>query len=234
MIKIIIVEDEVSWSKDYEKIVNDVLFKSDQDYEIHSFTKYTEELKKLILDNSEPKIYIMDLQVDKKHDGMDILREIREKDWDSEIIVITNHDRMFETVHKEIYNIFDFIEKFNDYDKRLRRDIKRIISRKNDTGKFIYNSRKISLQIFLKDIQYIYRDTVDRKIVIKTTHNEFMLSMGIMEILNRLDGRFTQCHKSCIINNDRIEKKDYVKGFFITDTGEKVTLLSKRYKEAKV
>ena len=109
MIKIIIVEDEVSWSKDYEKIVNDVLFKSEQDYEIHSFTKYTEELKKLILDNSEPKIYIMDLQVDKKHDGMDILREIRVKDWDSEIIVITNHDRMFETVHKEIYNIFDFI-----------------------------------------------------------------------------------------------------------------------------
>ena len=33
---------------------------------------------------------------------------MRNNDWDSEIIVITNHDRMFETVHKEIYKTFDF------------------------------------------------------------------------------------------------------------------------------
>ena len=183
------------------------------------------------MDNSEQKIYLMDLELDPKHTGMDILREIREDDWDSEIIVLTNHDRMFETVHKEIYKTFDFIEKFDDFEKRLKKDLKKIISKKYDNDKFIYNTRKISLQIFMKDIIYVYRDTVDRKLELKTTNNEFVVNLSINDILKQLDSRFKQCHRSCIINEDRITKKNYVEGYFITDTGETVHMLSKMFRE---
>ena len=233
MIKIVIVEDEENWIELYEKVINEVLFESNKEYKICTFKKYNSELKSIINDNSEPKIYLMDLQLDIKHTGMDILREIRQKDWDSEIIVLTNHDRMFETVHKEIFKTFDFIEKFDDIEKRLKRDIKKIISMKDDYDKFIYETRKISLQIYLKDIIYIYRDTIDRKLVIKTTNNEFIVSMTFQNILKYLDKRFKQCHRSCVINEDRIEKKNYVEGYFITDTGEKVDMLSKKYRESK-
>jgi len=232
MLKIIIVDDEEKWISEYERIVNELLFKSDQDYEIFKFKKYNQELHKLIIDNSEPKIYLMDLELDPKHTGMDILKEIREEDWDSEIIVLTNHDRMFETVHKEIYKTFDFIEKFDNFEKRLKRDLKKIINKKNDNKKFIYNTRKISLQIYLKDIIYIYRDTVDRKLVIKCTNNEFIVALNINEILGKLDNRFAQCHRSCIINTERIPEKNFVEGYFITDTNERVDMLSKKYRNA--
>jgi len=231
MIKLIIVEDEEIWIKEYERIINDILFKSDKDYEIFKFKKENNELKKIIKDNSEPKIFLMDLALDSKHPGMDILREIREEDWDSEIIVLTNHDRMFETVHKEIYKTFDFIEKFDNFETRLRKDIKKIINKKHDVGKFIYNTRKISLQIYYKDIVYIYRDTIDRKLVIKTTNNEFIVALNISDILKKLDSRFKQCHRSCIYNNDRVTEKNYSNGYFITDTGEQVNMLSKKFKE---
>ena len=135
MIKFIIVEDEEKWTNEYCRIINDILFKSDKEYEIFTFKKYNNELKNLITDNSEQKIFLMDLELDPKHTGMDILREIREDDWDSEIIVLTNHDRMFETVHKEIYKTFDFIEKFDDFEKRLKKDLKKIISKKYDNDK---------------------------------------------------------------------------------------------------
>lgn len=230
MIKFIIVEDEEKWSKEYERVINDLLFETDKEYEIYKYTKYNKELKEIIHDNSEPKIYLMDLELDTKHNGMDILREIREDDWDSEIIVLTNHDRMFETVHKEIYKTFDFIEKFDNFDKRLKKDIKKIISKKNDYGKFIYKTRKIELQIYFKDIMYIYRDTVDRKLVIKTTNNEFIVNLSIKEMQTKLDERFIMSHRSCLINNERISEKNYVEGYFITDTGEKVDLLSKKYR----
>ena len=129
------------------------------DYEIYSFKKYDNELKELILDNSEPKIYLMDLELDPQHTGMDILREIREEDWDSEIIVLTNHDRMFETVHKEIYKTFDFIEKFDNFEKRLKKDLNKILNKNYDKEKFLYNTRRISLQIYFKDI--IYKSDAD-------------------------------------------------------------------------
>lgn len=231
MIKFIIVDDEEKWINEFSRIINDVLFKSDKEYEIFSFKKYNNELKDLIMDNSQQKIYIMDLELDPKHTGMDILREIREEDWDSEIIVVTNHDRMFETVHKEIYKTLDFIEKFDEFENRLKKDLKKIISKKYDNGKFIFNTRKISLQIFYKDIIYIYRDTVDRKLIIKTTNNEFIVSLSFNEIMKKLDTRFTQCHRSCIINEDRITEKNYVEGYFVTDTGEIVHMLSKMFRE---
>lgn len=232
MIKFIIVEDDEKWIDEYEKIINKVFFKSNKEYNILTFTKYTKELKNIIEDNSEQKIYLMDLDLEtSKVNGMDILREIREEDWDSEIIVLTNHDRMFETVHKEIYKTFDFIEKFDNLDKRLKQDLEKIEKQKYDKEKFIYESRKISLQLYLKDIIYIYRDTVDRKLVIKTTKNEFTVNLSIFEILNKLDSRFVQCHRSCIINEDRIVIKNYVDGTFTTDTGEVVPMLSKKYQE---
>lgn len=229
MIKFIIVDDEIKWIDEYEKIINDVAFNSNKQYEIKKYEKYDEDLHKLILDNSEQKIYLMDLDLDNKHTGMDILREIREEDWDSEIIVLTNHDRMFETVHKEIYKTFDFIEKFDNFEVRLRKDLKKIISKKYDTDKFIYNNNKISLQIYLKDIIYVYRDTVDRKLVIKTTNNQFIVNMPINEMMEKLDDRFIQCHRSCIINDERIVEKNYAQGYFVTDTGEKVDMLSRKY-----
>lgn len=80
MIKFIIVEDEVKWSNEYKRIINDVFFKSNKEYEINSFEKYNNELKNIIHDNSEQKIYLMDLDLDSKHTGMDILREIRDVD----------------------------------------------------------------------------------------------------------------------------------------------------------
>lgn len=229
MIKFIIVDDKIKWIDEYEKIINDVAFNSNKQYEIKKFKKYDEDLHKLILDNSEQKIYLMDLDLENKHTGMDILREIREEDWDSEIIVLTNHDRMFETVHKEIYKTFDFIEKFDNFEVRLRKDLKKIISKKYDTDKFIYNNNKISLQIYLKDIIYVYRDTVDRKLVIKTTNNQFIVNMPINEMMEKLDDRFIQCHRSCIINDERITEKNYAQGYFVTDTGEKVDMLSRKY-----
>lgn len=229
MIKFIIVDDKIKWIDEYEKIINDVAFNSNKQYEIKKFKKYDEDLHKLILDNSEQKIYLMDLDLENKHTGMDILREIREEDWDSEIIVLTNHDRMFETVHKEIYKTFDFIEKFDNFEVRLRKDLKKIISKKYDTDKFIYNNNKISLQIYLKDIIYVYRDTVDRKLVIKTTNNQFIVNMPINEMMEKLDDRFIQCHRSCIINDERIVEKNYAQGYFVTDTGEKVDMLSRKY-----
>lgn len=232
MIKFIIVEDDEKWIDEYEKIINKVFFKSSKEYNIFTFTKYTKELKNIIEDNSEQKIYLMDLDLEtSKVNGMDILREIREEDWDSEIIVLTNHDRMFETVHKEIYKTFDFIEKSDNLDKRLKTDLEKIEKQKYDKEKFIYESRKISLQLYLKDIIYIYRDTIDRKLVIKTTKNEFTVNLSIFEILDRLDSRFVQCHRSCIINEDRIVMKNYVDGTFTTDTGEVVPMLSKKYQE---
>ena len=67
--------------------------------------------------------------------------------------------------------------------------------------------------------------------IIKTTNNEFIVNIPIKKILLMLDNRFKMSHRGCVINEERIVEKNYIKGYFITDTKEKVMMLSKKYRE---
>ena len=231
MIKFIVVDDEKHELDRVEKIITNVIFKTETEYDIFKFTKYNTELEKIIKDNSVTKVYIIDIELDKNKSGLDIARQIRENDWDSEIIIITNHDRMFETVYKTIYKVFNFIEKFDNMESRLNADLKTIIRKTDDKKKFIYKNNKISLQIYLKDIMYIYRDTIERKLVIVTTNNKYSVNMTIINILNLLDKRFKQVHRACIVNDERVRLYNWNEGFFELDNAEKVYMLSKTFRK---
>lgn len=233
MIKYIIIDDEPSILERIEKIINHIAFKTESDYDIKKFTKYNNELEKIINDNSITKVYIIDIEIDKKKSGLDIARQIRENDWDSEIIIVTNHDRMFETVYKTIYKVFSFIEKFDNMDSRLEKDLKAIIRKTDDKKKFVYSTQKISIQIYLKDIMYIYRDTIERKLVFVTTNNKYFINMTIQELLTKLDSRFIQVHRACIVNDERVRVYNWNEGYFELDNTEQVFMLSKGFRKGE-
>lgn len=231
MIKFIIIDDEKHELERVEKIITNVIFQTETEYDVFKFTKYNSELENVINDNSITKVYIIDIELDKNKSGLDIARQIRENDWDSEIIIITNHDRMFETVYKTIYKVFNFIEKFDNMEARLEADLKTIIRKTDDKKKFIYKNNKISLQIYLKDILYIYRDTIERKLVIVTTNNKYLVNMTIINILKLLDKRFKQIHRACIVNNERVRLYNWNEGYFELDNAEQVFMLSKTFRK---
>ena len=233
MIKFIIIDDELKMIERIKKIITNAIFKYNLSYQFSSHTKYDEELAQEIKDDSFIKIYITDIELKESKSGIQIAEEIREKDWESTIIFITSHDKMFETVYRNIYNIFDFIEKFQDMNKRLEKDVIEIAKHNFDNKTFKFSNRNIDFQIYLKSINYIYRDSDERKLVIKTKENEYYLSMNIAEILDKLDSRFLRVHRSCIINKDNITKVNWKKGYFEVN-GDKhnlVYLTSKKYKD---
>ena len=230
LIKFIIVEDSEKDQKNLKKIIRKITFNSEKSIEIKCFYKYSKDLQKLINDKSERKIYLLDIDLNSEITGINIALKIRENDWDSEIIFLTNHDQYFEKVYRSIYKVFDFIEKFDNMSNRLTNDIINILNKEYDTKMFKYSNRQIDLQIYLKDILYIYRDTSERKLVIVTTSNRFMVNKNINEIINELDSRFKIVHRSCIVNQSRVILYKWNEGSFVLDNNEEVFLLSKKYK----
>lgn len=225
----IIVEND----KDQQKKIKNVLIKAcfnDNILSIKTFEKLDEELKKIIEDTSEPKLYILDIELDGKESGINIAQRIRNKDWECFIIFVTSHDRMFESVYRSTYEVFDFIEKYNNMEAKLLKDLQIICEQNFDNKLFKYENHSVCLNIYLKDILYIERDTVERKIIIHTNNNKFWISMNLCQILKELDDRFKQVHKSCIVNRQRVEKYNWAKSEFTLDTGEVVALLSRKYK----
>lgn len=231
MLQFILVDDEKIMRDKERKLLNEVLFSANIEYDILEYSHLTDELK-TVINNSNPKVYIMDIDLNSKVSGLDIGKYIRNYDWDSEIIYITNHDKMFEKVFRNIYKVFDFIEKFDSMEERFKNDINQILLRKWDKKKFTYSNNRILFEIYLDDILYLYRDTVERKVAIKTIKgNIFYVNKNINQIIEDLDDRFIQVHRSCIVNKDKVNVYNWANGYFVLDTGERVDMLSKTYKK---
>lgn len=230
MLQFILVDDEKIMRDKERQLLNEVLFSANIEYDILEYSHLTDELK-IVINNSNPKVYIMDIDLNSKVSGLDIGKYIRNYDWDSEIIYITSHDKMFEKVFRNIYKVFDFIEKFDSMEERFKNDINQILLRKWDKKKFTYSNNRISFEIYLDDILYLYRDTVERKVAIKTVKgNIFYVNKNINQIIEDLDERFIQVHRSCIVNKDKVNVYNWAKGYFVLDNGERVDMLSKTYK----
>lgn len=223
MIKFVVVDDE---EKEIEK-VKTLIYEIVPNAKVLSFSKISSELKSEIHNMDEHKIYVLDIQLANKVSGITIAKLIREVDWESEIIFITNHDKMFESTHRSVYEVFEFIEKFHEFDKKFKKAVKAILKRNFDNKMFKYNANNVELNLYYRAILYIYRDTEERKLVIVTPTNKYKVSMTIKEMLEYLDDRFVQCHRSCIVNKNRVELKNYKEGYFVLDTGDKVYMLSK-------
>ena len=133
----------------------------------------------------------------------------------------------------DIVLLIDLEESSDNQEYKLFEKIKRNISKERnfDNQMFKYNANNVELNVFYRAILYITRDTEERKLVIVTPTNKYKVSMTIKEIMEHLDKRFVQCHRSCIVNKDHVEVKNYKEGYFILDNGEKVYLLSKMNKK---
>ena len=119
---------------------------------------------------------------------------------------MTNHDKMCETVYRNVYKVFDLSEKFHSFETRLEKDVKDILKMNFDNKMFVYHGRNIDLHVFYREILYIYRDTEERKVIMITNKNKFTMSLSIQDTLEKLDNRFKLVHRACIVNLDRVQK----------------------------
>ena len=231
MIRFVIVEDDVENNKKIKEIIDKEKYSTYLDVKTYCFNKYCEELQSIISNNDMRTVYILDIELENSKSGIEIASMIRENDWDSEIIFITNHDKMFETAHRSVYNVFDFIEKYHDLHKRLAEDIKLILSKQSDKKIFSYKGRNIDLHLYLQSIKYIYRDKEERKVIIVTESSKYSVSLGVKEMLDLLDSRFKMVHRSCIVNTNLVSSYDWNKSKVIMKDGSEVNYLSKKFKK---
>lgn len=229
MVKFIVVEDKKENQEKIKKVLVKIGIQINQEYDAKYYEGYNEELAKEIEDTSIRKVYIMDIELDNSISGIEIAEKIREEDWDSEIVFVTSHDRMFDEVHRNVLEVFDFIERFINMEGRLEKDILRIIKKKYDSGILKIKGSNVEVELHVKNILYIEKE--ERKSVIHACGNTYKTNLTLERLQERLDQRFIRTHKGCIANKEHIIEKNYGAGYFLLDTGEKVNLLSKKYRK---
>lgn len=203
--KIVIIENNESWSKRIIKDVNKVLVKEHFDEKVLSFQRYTKELKDIIYDNSK-KVYIIDVELDNAS-GYDIAREIREgaNDWES-IIIISSIFNQKEDFISDRLSILTYISKLSNFDINIKNSVDlaiKILSKKNF---FEFKESGIDHKIVIDDIIYIKKEKYSKYCHIKTVNSFFRVRDTITNIKEKT--KLTEIKKGLLVNKRYIANKN--------------------------
>lgn len=222
MIKIVLVDNDKRNYLTLKEIIVKLDFLYTKNLIIEWYPTYSIKLNNTINDYETKKIYLVNNNY--QLNSSNLATYIRNIDYHSELILLGQKYCSW------ISNIFDFIPSVYDYPKKIFRDLKRILDNYYIGKMFKYKNRKYSLNIYYENILYIYRDTCTRKAVIVTDNNEFYLGIPLNEIKILLDDRFRQVHRACFLNMFRVQEYNWANNYFVLDNGNKIDLLSKKYR----
>lgn len=230
MVNFILCDDDPIFLDKIVKRINNLMMKNKTAYKIHIFNDYNDKFLSIVRQKMSCKIYILDIQTPSRS-GIDIAHFIRERETDSMIIFLTGHEELGESLlHKEIM-FLAFINKFDQVEKRLERAIKKSLNMLNVKNILKFEDRGTIYTINTKDILYITKDSTDRKTIIKTEYTEYKTSKPLIEIIELLDDRFVQTHRSCVVNLDRLTSINKNKRIMTFDDGSINDMLSEKYKK---
>ena len=88
MLNFIICDDETAITNTVKDIIVKTIFKTSIEYKIHVFHNYDDSFYEIIHSDLINKIYILDIEVNDKS-GLEIAKEIRKRDWDSVIFILS-------------------------------------------------------------------------------------------------------------------------------------------------
>ena len=229
MVNVIICDDNKKDLNNVVACVKEFMLKYDVEYNLHLYDDYNEKFTEIIYSKIPFKIYLLDIETP-SDSGIDIAREIRVKDVDSIIMFLTCHDELGNAVLKNDLLFLSFINKFDNMKVRLNKSLKKALELLKHKNIIKFTDRSVTYTLNIDDILYITKESNERKTIIKTDYTEFKVNKSLSEVIKMLDNRFIQTHRACFINDSRrvcINKKDKI---IVFDNGEKIDLLSDKYK----
>ena len=234
MINVILCDNEPAITESVKSIITRMMFKNNVGYKIHIFNSYNTSFNTIMNSGLENKIYILDIEVGSKS-GIEIAKKIREKDWISVILVLSSHQELESMAYKSKILLFDFISKFDLYDKKLENTLLMCVEKRiNEDALVIKADRKLQ-KVNYNDILYVTYDSYSRKSIIVTENGEYHVSEPLKNICSRLKGDFEHTHKSCVVNLKKVKDIDFANKEVMFLNGTKTDLLSRRYaSEVKV
>ena len=226
MIKFIICEDNLDTLERTSQTVTKSMMKYDIEYKVYKFPKYTNELKKLINENGNVKIYILDVELP-GISGLEIASEIREDDDDSIIIFATAHPDYRDDIFYSRLSAIDYIPKQQLYQERLQNTIEYVIDKKYKNKSISIISKHNHCKILYKEINYIEKCQMQNKCIIHLVDGEKKEEItSITKMKEQSGNTFFQTHKSCLVNLKNIKNIDYSNCIITFQNGDKTTLFA--------
>lgn len=227
MIPVYICEDEPQHLKLLKKIISEIIISE----ELHSIkivcaTKDPLEILEKVNSN-ETALYFLDIELgENKMNGLELAAQIRKRNNNASIIMITSHNFALETYQLKI-DVTDYIMKV-DPDivtariKECLLDIY-ILAKETKTKDTTYLNVSGSYEIDVSEVYYIsVMPDAKRKTIIHRKSGETIVAMTLKDIMQQRISNLLRCDRSHIVNINHVILIDRANNKIIMVTGETI------------
>lgn len=167
-------------------------------------------------------VLILDINLKSKISGCDIASIVREKNKDVYIIFTTGHLEYALVAYK--YKTFDYLPK-PVVEEKLEETILRLVDDMKSTPKKFIRLNNNKTIINQDEVNYIKKDGM--KLVFCTNTRTYETYSSFNQIKSCLPGNFVRCHKSFIVNVNKISDIDSNKNTILFSQNESCSIGAK-------
>lgn len=195
--------DDLAYILEEEKrILEKVMFQTNYKYQIHLFQKYDQKFMEMTNKKNCLKIYILDIEVN-GISGIDIARQIRQKDNTAIIIFLSQYERKYkDIIFQATIRYYQFINKRNM--ASLGPCIEQLIKEIKTTNILAFDQKGEVYTIRESSILFITTNKHLRKTIIATDYDDFYVTKTLNELQELLTNDFIRTHNSYIVNRKRV------------------------------
>ena len=198
MINFVLCDDNIGILKKLEKMLESILIQNDLPGKIVLSTPHPQNVINYI-ENNQFDVVILDIDLKCDISGLNLADKIRKKNKKAYIMFTTAHLEYSMLAYK--FKTFDFIAKPLT-SERLEETILRLYDDiYTESSGFFKLNKKNS---FLKNDDIFFIQKEGKKAVFKTKSKDYEITSSFSNILNQLPNNFVRCHKSYIVNLDKI------------------------------
>lgn len=198
MLNFIICDDSVNMLNKISKMLESIFISNNIDANVvFQSTKPQEVLN--FANSHKVDVFLLDIQLKSNMSGLELAKKIRENNKDAYIIFTTGHLEYSLVAYK--LKTFDYIAK-PITNERLAETVLRLLEDINGQPKKYIKIDSKNTLVDANEIQYIKREGM--KLLFHTPSKDYEAYSSFAKIQDSLPSNFIRCHKSYIVNIDKI------------------------------
>lgn len=214
MISIFVLEDEFLQQSRIEKIISEIALRRSWKFKGPEIFEKPSQLINAIVERGSHQLFFLDIEIKgEEKKGLDIARQIRDKDPHATIVFVTTHSEFMPVTFKYKVAALDFIDKALENTQFVGRIESAIEYTLEKVGMsvaqdaFKFETSLSQVQVPFNKILYFETSPTVHKVILHTIDERLEFYASISEI-EKADERLYRCHKSFVVNPGNIEKLD--------------------------
>lgn len=225
MLNVIICEDNIVHRKKLKKLIENIILREELDLKVSLCTGEPQEVIDYVNKNDSTGIYFLDVDLKSDMNGIKLGSKIREHDAGGFIIFTTTHLEMSYLAFKYKVEAMDYvIKEDDDFNERVAGCIVKAYNtyyKGNDREDYISIDTDVRvINVRLSDILFIETTGTAHKIKIHEENRQIEFYGKLKDIQEKLPKSFYRCHKSYIVNRDKISEINRKTNTIVMTNGE--------------